>query len=70
MDYLNNIKKYVGRSVTLIDNTKIEPVKQGLIQLSNKFSDKVRTATDLPKLQTSSLVAVGPLYGDNTMIIF
>ena len=70
MGCLASIKTYNGPAVTLPNNTRIAPAKQGLLPLSRTFSDTARTATNLPALKSSSLVAVGPLCDDGKAVIF
>ena len=67
---LSNIKTYTGPSVTLPNNTKIAPSKQGSLPLSKEFSELARTATNLPHLKSSSLLATGPLCDDGKVVLF
>ena len=70
MNVLSNIKPYLGASVTLPDNTKINPAKQGLVPINKKFSKMARTATNLPELKSASLLAVAPLCDDGKLVVF
>ena len=67
---LSNIEKYSGPSVTLPDNTQIAPARQGLLPLPKEFSKTACTATNLPSLKSSSLLATGPLCDDGKVVIF
>ena len=70
MDCLSRIRDYNGPSVTLPNNTRISPKKQGLIPLPKEFSENARTATNLPHLKSSSLLATGPLCDDGKVVLF
>ena len=68
--HLQEVKGSSGPSVALSDNTHIALEKQGLIPLSNSFSKRDCTATNLTDLKCSSLVAVGSLCDDGKAVIF
>ena len=65
-----NIVLFDGPPVTLPDNNSILPVKRCNIHLGSAFSDKAITATNLPHLKSSLLMIVGPICGDNKLVIF
>ena len=70
MHCLSNIENYNGPSVTLPDNKFLYPAKKGILPLPEEFSEESHTATNLPSLKSSSLIAVGPLCDDGKPVIF
>ena len=70
MSVTDNVQPCNGTPVTLPDNTQIIPAQQCTIPLGPAFSTTAKTATNLPHLKISSLVAVGPLCDDNKLVIF
>ena len=70
IDVLNNVVPYNGTTVTLPDNTKIKPTKQGIVPLSSAFSTQAKTATYSPALRSASLLAVAPLCDDDKQVVF
>ena len=67
---LSDIEQFSGSSVTLPDDTKIKPSHKGILPLHSSFSNTAKTATILPKLQSSSLISVGKICDDNNHVIF
>ena len=67
---LSDIEQYSGSAVTLPDDTKIKPSHKGILPLHSSFSNTAKTATILPKLQSSSLISVGKICDDNNHVIF
>ena len=67
---LTNIQNYAGPSVTLLNNENIFSKEQGLIPISKQFGVTARTATNLPHLKSSLLLATGPLCDDGKVVLF
>ena len=67
---LDDVKEHRGPSVTLPDDRAIAPSHQGILPLSNNFSKEAKTATVLPKLQSSTLLSMGKICDDDNLVIF
>ena len=67
---LDNIEPHQGPLVTLPDENTISPSHQGELPLPSSLSKTARTATVLPKLQSSSLLATAKLCDDDNLVIF
>ena len=67
---LSEVKEYEGTPVTLPDDSAIAPSHQGILPLSTKFSKEAKTATVLPKLQSSTLLSMGKVCDDDNIVVF
>jgi len=68
-DCLDNIKNYIGPSVTQPDSTQLQPSSQGLLTLSNALSTDAQKATILPNLKSSTLISLGQICDDNCSVL-
>ena len=66
---LNDIEIYLGPSVLLPNNELISSTEKGQIPLSALLSKAAKTASILPKLESSSLISLGQICGDGCAIL-
>ena len=66
---LQHIHPNTSISITLPNNNPINSTLSGTIPLSNKLLSKVKKATVLPNLHSSSLISLGQLCNDDCQVI-
>lgn len=69
MESLKDIRLYTGTPVILPVADILLPSKQGILEISKKFSQKAQTATVLPHLKSASLISLGQISNDNCTIV-
>ena len=62
---LDEVEAHEGAPVTLPDDSTIAPSHQGILPLLDKLSKEAKTATVLPKLQSSTLLSMGKICGQS-----
>ena len=70
-DHLLGLKQILDGPIAILpNNSRIQPMYEGEIQLPEKLSDRARKALVYPEISNDSLLSIGQLFDDDCIAVF